>query len=156
MNQNHSNKVWILSIHDSTPQGYLAFDVSDIIKCIYDIVINCHWIIFDLDCTGEPMEEGIHINTHDLMLRSRNLVQTIEGKFLAYSDFCPDVSEIRRDYSYFPESQAKLAIVAVDSSFFEVYCKDLEVVQHLKERFKNVAEEDACKYFLSDESHGIP
>jgi hypothetical protein len=47
----------------------------------------------------------------------------------------------------FPTSKAELAIVAVDSSFFEIYAKDPQLVTALQHHFKEVRLQDPASYF---------
>jgi hypothetical protein len=139
--------VWVVAIKDRTPEGLLAFDLSDILECLAPRIESCEWIAFDVDFVGESfVAEGELLTTRTLLDRSRSIEQTIDGKFLAYHER-PVVAKARQDYSHFPESKAVLAVVALDSSYFEVCTKDSENIRLLKSRFSEVADEDPNRYF---------
>ncbi|HET8670696.1 MAG TPA: hypothetical protein VFM05_08750 [Candidatus Saccharimonadales bacterium] len=49
--------------------------------------------------------------------------------------------------AFFPENEIHLAIVAVDSTYFEVYAKDQSVVANINDRFTTVMLHDPIDYF---------
>src|SRR5262249_21888100 len=115
--------------------------------CLAHNIESYEWIAFDVDFVGGSfVAEGELLTTRTLLERSRNVEQTIDGKFLAYHER-PIVAKARWDYSHFPDSNAVLAVVAVDSSYFEVYTKNAENVRLLKGRFSDVTDEDPNQYF---------
>jgi hypothetical protein len=91
--------------------------------------------------------EATVISTMELCDALDGHAQTIEGTLVAYNSE-PDTSMCRWDYSHFPQSSARLCIVAVDSAFFEVYTKDHAHVQMLKARFRDAREESPAQWFL--------
>jgi hypothetical protein len=145
---NHHSSVWVLAIHDRAQQGFLAFDTHDILECLFPTIESCQWIAFDLDFTDEPhVAEGELLSTGALLERLKKTVQTVEGKFLAYNER-PDPAKARWDYAHFPESHTVLGVVAVDSSYFEVYTKNIDHIRLLKARFLDVREENPAQFFL--------
>jgi formylmethanofuran dehydrogenase subunit E len=142
-------KMWIVSIHDRHPAGYLAFDVIDIIDAILPKVSSYYWIALDVDWIGGSIREGETMTTFELKLCLANVVQIIDGIFLGYNTLCPELDrgKAAKDYAHFPDSDADIAIVAVDGSFFEVYTKDAEIIRLLRDRFVDVREEDVSNYF---------
>lgn len=149
--KNNATYVWVLAIHDRAEQGFLAFDLRDILECLRPTIESFQWTAFDVECAGESfVAEGELLTTAALLERSKKTVQTIEGKFLAY-DRSPDLAMVRWDYSHFPISHAVLCIVAVDSSYFEVYTKSSDHVRLLKRRFMDVREGNPSEYFLAED-----
>jgi len=146
--------VWILSVHDKTPEGHLAFDLLDIIKCLTSTIESYRWVAFDLDFLGDMFfAEGECLSTSELIDRSTKVEQVIDDTFLAYSH-TPIAGSVRSDWSHFPGSSAVLAVVAIDSSFFDVYTKNVDHMRLLKSRFADVREEDPDRYFLRNDDIG--
>ena len=148
MNNASLGNVWVVSIHDKAPQGGLAFDVREILASIYDYTAFYEWMAYDLDCTGTHIGEGIPLNTERLLALSAQLKQTIDGCFVGYSTKCPSVDVVRQDVAHFPTSRASIVVVAVDSAFFEVYTKEIGIVERIKTSFRDVRDEDTSHYFV--------
>jgi hypothetical protein len=150
VNQNKTSNVWVLSIHDRTPQGLLAFDLVDILECLKETMLSHTWIAFDLDFLGGPfVTEGESLTTSALLARARSVAQTIDGTFLAYQDGpVPGLQNSMWDCDHFPRSNASLAVLAVDATLFEVYTKNDLHSPLLKSRFSDVKEENPEPYFL--------
>lgn len=148
---NNVRGVWVLAIHDRVEQEFLALDTYDILECLLPTIESYQWIAFDLDFAGEScVAEGELLTTGALLECSKKIGQTIEGTFLAYEE-SPDLAMVRWDYSHFPDSHAVLCIVAVDSSYFEVYTKNFDHIRLLKGRFLDVREENPNQFFLGNE-----
>ena len=142
-------KVWVVSIHDKAAQGYLAFDLNEILICLGDSAKDYHWLVADVECSGEAPPTGVLMPTEELLHRAEKFVQTISGLIVGlpnggYSaQEVLSISEIRQ----FPASRACIAILAVDSSFFEILTKDYDHVRLLKNCFQDVRQEDPNMHF---------
>jgi hypothetical protein len=158
----HRERVQVLSIHDHK-ESVLAFDLKDVLKALNGRFAECVWCITVLDCFGseiceeacravENSDGGIWMSWHELQLLAAQSIQTIEGEFLAFRREIGRASITERDLNLgeFPTSKAELAILAVDSSFFEVYAKDPEVLVALRRSFQDVRLEDPSPYFFAD------
>jgi hypothetical protein len=139
---------WVLSIKDMAPQGCLAFDLSDILECLMPTIGSYVWVAFGIDCLGQSfVAEGEWLTSGNLLERSKSTQQTIDGTFLAYKDRI-DLATARRDYEHsFVDSDAVLAILAVDSTLFEVYTKIAAHIPLLRSRFLDVVEQDPNEFF---------
>jgi hypothetical protein len=155
-----NSAVWVVSIHDAATQGYLSVDVKDILGCLGSSIEDYSWVITELDCTGEEAQSlcdavesrrgrGLVLSADELLAAAQKFKQTIDAKILgipkrAYSQ---QELDLISDLWSFPQTQAQLAILAVDSSFFEVFTKDYNQVRLLRKCFKDVREEDSQNYF---------
>ncbi len=152
---------WIVSVHDVTPYGYLAFDVAEMLDALGPSVDDYIWEVTNLDCTGGEMASlcgavedakgrgGVRLSTFELRQAARDFGQTVDGTFIAiprgqYSD-----EDLRAmlDLARFPETQAQVVVQAVDSTMFEVLTKDYDHVRLLKEKFIDVRDEEPVRYF---------
>ena len=139
---------WVLSIHDKDPQGFLAFDLREILECLLPAIEPYRWVAYDVDVEGEfaiPEEELL--TTAALLETSRKIAQTIDGRFVGYEDNV-DQATIAVDCSRsFPRSQAVLEVVAVDSTLFDILTKKAAHVALLRSRFSDLREEDTSQYW---------
>jgi hypothetical protein len=151
--------LWILSIHDRSPDGVLSFDLKDILRCLGPSIHNYSWLITELDCTGEDTEricesvekssnKGLAISADDLLQVSQRILQTIDATIIGMRKKEPNsLNNGFTDLEHFPHDDTELIIRAIDSSFFEVITKDEEHVQRLEKCFKNTRKEDPQNYF---------
>ncbi len=154
--------VWILSIHDMAPQGFLAFDLKEVLVCLGSAVQDYVWLITELDCLGEGAQRlceqvsrasgvGVVWTGLELLAASAMFSQTINATLIGVPKET-NASENLSDLGHvelFPESRAEVIIRAVDSSFFEVMTKNPDHVQALQARFKDVRVEETEKYFAA-------
>jgi hypothetical protein len=154
--------VWVVAIHDRTPQGFLAFDVKDVLECLGSRIHGYSWLITELDCTGEQAERlceavarsggaGVVMSAEELLAASQGFVQTIDATLIGVPGGRHGPAELDglRRVELFPETRAAIVIRVVDSSFVEVMTKDLDDVRSLKACFQDVREEDTQKYFAA-------
>jgi hypothetical protein len=145
----------IVSIHDSHPRGFLSFDLLQILEAITAQVRQYSWIVTDAEvvthagCTGELLPIGRVLSFAELVHHARHVRQTIEGEVLGWpaaSLIAPNLELISRILE-FPRSQARVAIRAVDSCFFEVITKDPPIIDLIRQRFRDVRVQDPRNYF---------
>jgi hypothetical protein len=146
---NSSAPIWIVSIHDKDPRGVLSFDLLQILRAIEQAVREYSWIIIDIDCTGEPPPTQTVLSFKQLVDYAQRVGQTIDGEVVGVpsSDLVEvDLEKITR-ISEFPQSRARVAILAVDSSYFDVIAKDLVVITLIQQTFRDVRAVDPRDYF---------
>lgn len=122
-----------IRVKDLVPQGYLAFDLRDFLDLLGEAAYSSHWLISgEVWATGdraqelEALADGL---TRIPGVRLRELAgavhQVIEGEFAGFNA---------------AEAEPWVAIHAVDSSYYEFFCRDDAILQTVKERFRAVAE----------------
>lgn len=147
-------QVRIVSIHDRVGLA-LAFDLKDILHPLSPKIDKFRWWVNIVDCVPAEScqkvahEQGTWLSSKELTSCVSAIDQTIDAVLLGFpADVDPrEVSCEELELGSFPHSRAELAIVAVDSSFFEVYCKRSDIIGLLKKRFKDVREERAESHF---------
>jgi hypothetical protein len=152
--------VWILTIHDQSPDGFLSFDLKDILLCLGPTVRDCSWLITDLDCVGEDTEricesvernkkKGLNISADDLIELSQRIHQTLEATIIG-TPRKEALDSLRNGFTgleHFPQDKTEVIIRAIDSSFFEIITKNQEHVHRLEKCFKKIREENPKNYF---------
>jgi hypothetical protein len=161
MNSNDSNSpgVWTLTIKDFAPQGFLSFDVKDILPCLGPDVHRYSWIVTELDATGPETEalcrrvaecpaQGIVLSSDEFLSASQKIHQTLDGTFIGvpWQAYDPQELDVLVDLDRFPENTAEVVIRAVDSSWFEVMTKNPAHVAAIKARFRDVQEVAAARH----------
>ncbi len=154
--------LWILSIHDRSPDGFLSFDLKDILLCLGPSIRDYSWLITELDCIGEDAErigesveknkKGLNISADDLVEVSQRIHQTIDATIIG-TRRKEDLDSLRNGFTgleHFPQDKTEVIIRAIDSSFFEVITKNQEHVRRLEKCFKNIREENPKNYFPLD------
>jgi len=155
--------VQVFSIHDHQ-ESLLAFDLKDVLQALNGQFALAAWCITVLECVGgERCEEacqaveksegaGVWLSWDELVKLANQIDQTIEGEFLAFPREIEKASVTGQDLDlgHFPTSKAELAILAVDSSYFEVYAKNPEVLAALRHCFRDVRLEDPSPFFYAD------
>ncbi len=155
--------IQVLSIHDHKA-SLLAFDLKDLLQALNRHFAQSAWCITLLECVGgEACEEacrtvensggaGLWLSGQELVSLANRIDQTIEGEFLAFPGDIDraTVTEQDLDLGHFPNSKAELAIVAVDSSYFEVYARAPDVLATLRQHFQDVRVQDPGSYFYAD------
>lgn len=140
--------VWVLSIHDRDPRGWLAFDLRDILECLLPAIESYTWVAFDLNFEGESfVNEGQLLATSALLEASRQIVQTVDGHFVAYEDRVDEATVAADRLRSFPQCHAVLEVVAVDSTLFDILTKKAAHVALLRSRFSDIREEDTSQYW---------
>ncbi len=152
------NRLWIVTVHDSTPEGYLSFDLRDILLCLGNRVQDHVWLVTELDATGAGVQSlcdaveaargrGIPLSSADLLSAADLIEQTIDATIIGLPMKRYSGSELESIASaYLLDSPAVMWIRAIDSSFFEVMTKDESVVHSLRSRFRDVRDEDITRY----------
>ena len=120
-----------ITIQDSI-DGFLSFDLKDILAVIGPQALSSKWEIHNAECSGECSQE-IHdisdtltkISGKRLLQLAEGLTQVIEGLFLAINN---------------DAEKPWLRIRAVDSSGFDVTTGDPTVISKLKEHFHFVSD----------------
>ena len=118
-----------VEIHDLHPQGFLAFDLKDILRSLGNDALERFWRCENIECTGEATQElelvenaRAWISGLELLAIAERATQVICGNFLG-----------RRA----GELSDSLRISAIDSSCWEVFADD-PCLAKLSASFRNV------------------
>jgi hypothetical protein len=143
-----NSSLWAVTIHDKAPQGYLAFDVKDILGCLGHTVDDYLWFIKDIDCTGEMPPTGRLLSTEEILAASATMGQTIDATIVGMprSEHSPSDLQRLNDLAGVSHTSVPLVIRAVDSTLFEVTTKDYEHVRLINQDFHDVRDEDVDNY----------
>lgn len=124
-----------VEIRDRVPKeqgGYLSFDLIDILRVMGERVIDAQWRCRFVECIGENAGElheisdrGVSIPGGEIMRIAAGISQTIDG------DFEARVGEAENPW---------LVIKAIDSSLFEVWSDDLDLLRKIRETFRQVSD----------------
>ena len=161
VSQTINPQVYVLSIHDEEPdRPILAVDLKHILAALHTAAEDWAFWVNALDATGVGAERlrsriaaasgpGAWLSSEELRACADAMDQTIDGVVLAFpKDTVPtSVNAEDVDIGSFPRSRAVCAIVAVDSSYFEVYAKDGAVAERIRSTFHRVVEHDPTDYF---------
>jgi len=152
--------VLVLSIHDHQ-NSVLAFDLKEVLQALGKYSEKWTWCITRLECIGREDSEtmcqavetagasGIWASWQELVKLADKIDQTIEGELLAFPADIDKrtIAAADLDLGVFPTSKAELAIVVVDSSYFEIYAKDPGIAATIRGHFQEVYVQDPSKYF---------
>src|SRR5207249_1678352 len=119
-----SSSIWVLTIHDRTSQGYLSFDIKDILVCLGWNLLDHAWVIAELNCTGlaaqsrhdaidnhaEP--ELVLFSTEELLAVCQKFGQTIDAALLGvpHKRYDRQALRVMAHLELFPETPADLII----------------------------------------------
>jgi hypothetical protein len=139
----------IVSIHDMDPRGFLSFDLLQILESIQKSALQYVWIVRQIECTGEPIPTGTVLSFEQLADHALRAGQTINGTVVgcAPGSFTVGDLESVTQIAGFPKTQATVAILAVDSSYFEVFAKDQSIIDQVRLAFHDVRMQDPRDYF---------
>jgi hypothetical protein len=154
-------QLYVLSIHDEEPdRPVLAVDLKHILAALGTLAGDWRFWVNGLDAMGAGAEllrsriaaasgQGVWLSLDELQACADAIDQTIDGFVLAFpKDTAPTtVSTEDLEVSSFPRSRAVCAIVAVDSSYLEVYVKDSVVAERIRNTFHSVVEHNPLDYF---------
>jgi len=157
--------VSVVSIHDRTADGrLLAFDLKEILKVLEEYLAQWIWYVPALEAFGSENIEaacdaveaaqgkGVWFSSTELLELAGDITQTVDGEFLAFS---VDVDrqalgESDLNLAHFQQNKIALAILSVDSSYFEVYTKDPSVEAAIRQHFEDVRLENQEVCFSMD------
>jgi hypothetical protein len=152
--------VQVVSIHDMKG-SVLGFDLKEILNALKGHLRDWKWCIYELDCVGTnraisrgraaaPEKNGLWLSSEELVSLAADIQQTVDATLLAFpADIDPQtIRKEELDVAHFPSSRAELVVLAVDSSFFEVYLKSSEIEKLLEKHFRDVRMEDPGLYFV--------
>jgi hypothetical protein len=124
-----------IEIKDSVPRergNYLSFDLKDILGLIGERALVSQWRCRWVECTGENAREmhslsdvDRNISGAEILRLASGISQTIDGQFEAFAA---------------GESNPWLLIKAIDSSLFEVWSHDPDILLRVKTNFSNVSD----------------
>jgi hypothetical protein len=126
--------MYIVTIHDLDPRGFLAFDLVDILSCLGPTIRDYEWIVSGLECTSQDAQalcdevqknsgSGLRMTTEELQAAAKRFGQTIEGVFTGTPAH---------------GTKEEILIRAVDTSYFEVMTHSQERIVALHGCFKDV------------------
>jgi hypothetical protein len=153
--------VHIVSIRDATPDDQaLSFDLKDILAALGERVAGLRFAIRSLDATGAGADEsaaqiraadatGLVLDLDQLRAIAARIDQSIDAEIVAYPAGTDPaaLTAADRNLAAFPSNRMVLAILAIDSSAFEVYAKDPALAELLLARFHDAHREDPAPYF---------
>lgn len=154
-------QLYVLSIHDEEQdRPVLAVDLKHILAALRTLAGDWRFWVNGLDATGTGAErlrsrmtaasgQGAWLSPDELQGCADSIDQTIEGVVLAFPKHTAPTTLSAEDLevSSFPRSRAVCAIVAVDSSYFEIYAKDSAVAERIRNTFHSVVEHNPLDYF---------
>lgn len=118
------NRIRLKDLH---PRGYLSFDLKDLLKVIKDEIKISTWRCECVEATAisSPYVENLSssvllVSTKSLTEAAKNTNQVIDGIFTAYID-----------------SVEWLRIEAIDSTYWEVYSTDQDVLSKIQGAFND-------------------
>ena len=121
-----------ITISDSTPDGFLAVNLIDILEIIAPAIATTQWRITNLECLGTTAEKLYEITDNWQLISSKLLLelaaeitQVIDGKFQGY---------------LLNENQPWLIITAVDSSTYDVETVDENILNQIRQQFQQISE----------------
>jgi hypothetical protein len=151
--------IHIISIHDAD-DDFLGFDLPDVLQALADRTAEWSWYVTEFDAIGgggckqlcaavqTAAGSGVWLSSAEMVRMAADIRQTIDATLFAFPrNTAPAAVDLRTVVESFPESMAELGIRAIDSTLFEVYAKEPEVVALLKQRFRDVRDEDPRLYF---------
>lgn len=122
-----------VTILDKDPETrVLNFDLHDILLLFGNEVEGLQWDLRNVECTGKAAEilhsastNQVRLSGGELLKLTNQILQVIDGEFTGYS----------------PNSELPLIeIHAVDSSAFDVYSSNKEILGKIRKRFRQVEE----------------
>lgn len=131
-----------ITIQDNNEgEGFLNFDLIDILKIIGERAIKSNWLCKHVECQGE-MADVLHtisdsqeiISGKKLVEIASGIMQIIDGMFLAFNN---------------EKNKPWLIISAIDSSYFDVEVDDIVIMEKLTNRFHKIS------YFDILENQGL-
>lgn len=153
------NGIFVFSVHDRTGP-ILAVGLGDLVTLIASRLQPLVWRV---DCQeyllrageGPALHRGLageylawH-STAELMKFADTVAQVIDGAFIAFpsDNPSPSLSALDLQLARFPDSKALVVIRAVDSSFYEVYCKDAAILDVVRGRYTAVQVHNPADFF---------
>jgi hypothetical protein len=127
-----------IRIHDLAPQGFLAFDLKEILNALGPRGLTASWTVGGVPSQGQgfsatgkgadEMEEfarsGARLSGRHLARMARNVVQVIWGEFTAFED----------SFSAHPW----VVLIAYDSSWWEVRSAEAALIDRVARAFRQV------------------
>jgi hypothetical protein len=140
-----------IRIKDSRDDEPRLIDLSDILPLIRERVITSQWICRDLDYTAmkdgrlsEILEARQKFSGTEFLQFAAKVCQIIDGRFEARTEG--------------PSKNLWLVIVIFDSSWVDVWSSKMEVIERLKEQFKQIndlsPEDMKSSFELAQRKHG--
>lgn len=121
-----------ITISDSTPDGFLAVNLIDILEIIVPAIATTQWQITNLECVGTTAKKLYQIADNRQLISSELLLelvaeitQIIDGKFEGY---------------LLNQNQPWLIITAVDSSAYDVETVDENILNQIRQQFEQISE----------------
>jgi hypothetical protein len=146
---NAHQPLYVVSIHDKDPRGVLSFDFGEILTSIREFVENFAWVVCSLESTGGAVRLRTPLQTLGLLNELAGSGQSIDGSIVGVNGTSLNGEALAAvsDLARFPTNEARIALLAIDSSYFEVLAKDREIIEAVRGAFRDVRVEDPIKYF---------
>jgi len=121
-----------ITISDSTPDGFLAINLIDILQAIAPAILTTQWQITSLECLGTTAEQLHQIADNHQLISGKLLLelaaeitQVIDGKFQSYR---------------LNENQPWLIITAIDSTAYDIETVDQRILIKMRQQFQQISE----------------
>jgi hypothetical protein len=102
-----------VEIHDMHPRGFLSFDLKEILHCLGEDAIERVWRCTNLEVTGDSTPELEAAERADTLISGERLLALAERTHqVIWGDFLGSRPS---------ESTESLRIIAIDSSFWQVF-----------------------------------
>jgi hypothetical protein len=144
----------LLRIHDTADHGPLSFDLADLLEIISTEGPSMRWCILYLDevvwkqdyplmaleelyAKVDDSPNGLSMSWDELVEISHAIVQTIDGTYIAYREgqVVPEYPGDRFEDLY---AASEVVFQAVDSTYWEVYARNDEVLNRYKSAYKAI------------------
>jgi hypothetical protein len=148
----------VLSISDKRPNGGLNFDLKDVLGVLGPAIQEYWWLVTEFDCFGPGYDLALKVNATngsglvlsgtELMEVAEHMRQTLDATLLAIpTRLATSEDSVRRltsaDVTF---ADVPIAIMAIDTSFYEVFTRREGDEERLRSRFRDVREGDPSFY----------
>jgi hypothetical protein len=122
-----------ITIRDADERHVLVVDLAGILNLVGERALHSRWLVSGVDAPGgETADELGYVSDNHVVVTGERLLelaqgvwQIIDGKFQAFEN---------------DSASPWLTIYAVDSSAYDVVCKDVGLLDRLKSTFRAVSD----------------
>lgn len=124
----------ILKILDCTDDGYLAFDLAEVLSVLGGDFPAFTWKIEFLEAVAKP-DRGL-----DVLELERRIKSSKGGMVIEWTELCSVADNLLQTINCRITCEDIISVEAVDSSYWLVSCKMPEVLRRFRNHFKKVLE----------------
>lgn len=148
----------VIEIRDQHKDGYLAFDLKDVLQCI-DVVGNLmYWTIYSIEATCSTSQPHCEILVDGIASIEQEAASSPTGLRLGWGELCTLARDLEQTQNALivgsihstPVRRAAIEelcktcdviIDAIDTTFWRVYSSRKEVIDTLQKTFRSVTVE---------------